>query len=80
MHQPARGLGESKDINVLDYDVLPACARSCKMLQISGGNCISLAAPTSDLSTYRDCVCQSDYLRSLYASGVAIAGERGALV
>lgn len=69
MHRFTR-VSKNHDISLFDYDLLPACARSCRILEISEGNCVPPAAPISDLSTYRNCVCQSDYLRSLHTGGV----------
>ncbi|KAH7391700.1 hypothetical protein BKA66DRAFT_439500 [Pyrenochaeta sp. MPI-SDFR-AT-0127] len=54
---------------VFDYHQLPACALDCKILETSELNCIPPAAPCSNQWTYQDCVCQSDYLRSLHTSG-----------
>jgi hypothetical protein len=70
MHCPKRVDRTHKDTNLFDYDALPACARSCTILQVSQLNCIPPAAPTSNLLTYRNCICQSEYLRSLHDSGV----------
>ena len=56
-------------VSVIEYDKLPSCARSCKVLETSELNCLPPAAPVSSQAIYNDCVCQSGYLRSLHASG-----------
>jgi hypothetical protein len=56
-------------VSVIEYDKLPSCARSCKVLETSELNCLPPAAPVSSQAIYKDCVCQSGYIRSLHASG-----------
>ncbi|KAF1836783.1 hypothetical protein BDW02DRAFT_208171 [Decorospora gaudefroyi] len=65
----ARGAGVAGEQVVFDYLKLPSCARSCKILQISESNCVPPASPVADRNTYVDCVCQSEYLRSLHVGG-----------
>ena len=55
--------------SVLDYGQLPSCARACKPLETAELNCIPPAAPLSNQATYVDCLCQSEYLRSLHGNG-----------
>jgi hypothetical protein len=55
---------------LLDYQQLPPCARSCKILAVSELNCVPPAAPVSNYATYLDCLCKSDYLKSLHRTGV----------
>ncbi|EUC43433.1 hypothetical protein COCMIDRAFT_28091 [Bipolaris oryzae ATCC 44560] len=54
---------------VFDYNALPECASSCKILEASEANCVPPAAPVSNHFTYQDCVCQSAYLGDLHESG-----------
>lgn len=55
--------------HVFNFDELPPCAKTCKILEISEANCVPPAAPVSDQRTYADCACQSKYLRSLHTNG-----------
>ncbi|KAF1845593.1 uncharacterized protein K460DRAFT_405843 [Cucurbitaria berberidis CBS 394.84] len=55
--------------SVFDYSQLPSCARNCKILETSELNCVPPTAPSSSQATYVDCLCQSEYLRSLHANG-----------
>jgi hypothetical protein len=52
-----------------EYSLLPACARSCKILATTEGNCVPPAAPVSNAETHTDRICQSEYVRSLHVSG-----------
>jgi hypothetical protein len=70
---PSSGVGPVKQkygFYPFDYSVLPACARSCKILATSEHNCVPPVAPVSNAEVYTECICQSEYLRSLHASGV----------
>ncbi|RMZ73902.1 integral membrane [Pyrenophora seminiperda CCB06] len=58
-----------EQVHVFHYDRLPSCARACKVLQIAEENCVPATTPGLSLDTFLDCVCQSGYLRPLYASG-----------
>jgi hypothetical protein len=53
----------------LDFQQLSACAHKCEIIQDSEKNCVAPVAPFSNNATYLDCLCQSEYLRSLHNSG-----------
>lgn len=55
--------------SILMYGQLPACATDCKILRTSELNCLPPAAPFSSEEVYRDCLCQSEYLRNLHSNG-----------
>jgi hypothetical protein len=70
---PSSGVGSVKQkygFYPFDYSVMPACARLCKILATSEHNCVPPVAPVSNAEVYTDCICQSDYLWTLHASGV----------
>jgi len=54
---------------VFDHTKLPSCAAICKILSISELNCVQPSAPVANGATYLNCVCQSDFLKSLHISG-----------
>ncbi|EMD62206.1 hypothetical protein COCSADRAFT_343867 [Bipolaris sorokiniana ND90Pr] len=56
---------------VFEYNALPECTSSCKIIQASETNCVP---PVSNHFTYQDCVCQSTYLGSLQKSGAICHG------
>lgn len=60
---------------ILDYKILPACARSCEILQISEKNCLPPQAPKTRDTIYIDCLCHSEYLRELHEDGEICHGS-----
>ncbi|OCK80872.1 hypothetical protein K432DRAFT_404336 [Lepidopterella palustris CBS 459.81] len=54
--------------SVIDYSKLPACAKSCSVLQQAEGGCVPPAALVSNQATYQSCFCQSAFLTSLKTS------------
>ncbi|OAL53411.1 hypothetical protein IQ07DRAFT_360096 [Pyrenochaeta sp. DS3sAY3a] len=54
---------------VFEYNQMPSCARECAILEKAEAVCLPPAAPHTNKETYKDCVCQSEYLQHLYTGG-----------